>query len=165
MEFIKKMLPYVFIFILVVIIRLYVFTPVTVNGESMQTALYNGDVILLNKIYKDIKRFDIVVINQNNDKPLIKRVIGLPGEYVKYINNKLYINNSVVEEEFIREDTEDFDLRDLGYSVIPEDMYFVMGDNRNNSVDSRIIGLIDKKDIIGKTSLILFPLSRFGTAK
>ncbi|MFA5602682.1 MAG: signal peptidase I [Bacilli bacterium] len=165
MGIIKKILPYIFIVLLVIVVRVYIFTPITVNGESMQTALHHGDVILLNKAYKNIERFDIVVINLNDNKPLIKRIIGLPGEHIRYTNNKLYINNIVIEEEFIREDTENFSLLSLGYNYIPDDMYFVMGDNRNDSVDSRKIGLINKKDIVGKTSLILFPFNRFGTTK
>lgn len=165
MESIKKILPYFIIIGIVVLIRAYVFTPITVNGASMEQSFYNGDVVLLKKMYNNIKRFDVVVIDLKDGKPLIKRVVGLPGEYVEYKDSNLYINNKLVEESFIKEDTNDFKLTELGYQIIPDDMYFVMGDNRDDSMDSRIIGLIKRDSIVGKASIILFPFSRLGIAK
>lgn len=172
----KELIPYAIIILTVVLIRSFLFTPIKVNGTSMVNTLNNGDTMILNKInykIKDIKRFNIVVI-KTSDTYLIKRVIGLPGEKIKYEikDNKgiLYINGKKVEENFISDEAKaktcnnDSNLCKDGI-IIPNNHYFVMGDNRGDSIDSRIIGLINKKDITGTTRLILFPLSDFGIVK
>lgn len=154
---------YLVIIIVIVAIRTYIVTPVRVDGESMVPTLSNNEILILQKYDDNYKRFDIVVLNYNNQK-LIKRVIGLPGEYVKYKNNNLYINGVKIEEQFnTGGDTEDFELKDLGnYKKIPVNYYLVLGDNRENSVDSRIIGLINKKSIVGKTKVSIYPFSKIG---
>ena len=79
-------------------------------------------------------------------------------------NNKLYVNGKKVSENFNRSsDTMDFKLEDIECKKIPKGKYFVMGDNRNNSTDSRIIGLVDEKDIKGSTNLSIFPFDKIGT--
>ena len=88
---------------------------------------------------------------------IIKRVIGLPGDYVEYYDNELYINGSKVEEEFERGYTNDFDLSIFNETTIQKGKYLVLGDNRPISKDSRMIGLIDKKNITGYTSLEVYP--------
>lgn len=108
-----------------------------------------------------LKRFDIVVIKYNNEK-IIKRVIGLPGDYIEYKDNILYVNGKEIKEEYKRDITNNFSLKDLGYEKIPENKYLVLGDNRSISKDSRIIGLIDKEDIEGYTGIIVFPFKRIG---
>ena len=128
----------------------------------MNPTLYNNNIILLNKLdYKlnEIKRFDVVVIKVKNEK-LIKRVIGLPGEYVEYKDNNLYVDGFLIDEKFKHATTSDFKLETLGYLKIPGDKYFVVGDNRNNSVDSRVIGLIDKSDILGSVSYKIIPVGK-----
>ncbi|MDD4644201.1 MAG: signal peptidase I, partial [Bacilli bacterium] len=91
--------------------------------------------------------------------------IGLPGEIIEYKDNQLYINNKL-NNDIIDYPTDDFATTELTENgVIPNDRYFVLGDNRNNSADSRIIGLIDKNKIIGKTNLIIFPFKHFGVVK
>ena len=120
--------------------------------------------MILNKInykFTDIKRFDIVVVKTENNK-IIKRVIGLPGETLKYEDNVLYINGQEVKESYLKEKTEDFNINELGYKKIPQDCYFVMGDNRDNSNDSRIIGCVKREQIKGKTSLVIFPFKNAG---
>ena len=117
-------------------------------------------VLLFKAKYKfsDVKRFDVISFYYDETKYLIKRVIGLPGEHIAYKDNKLYVNGEYVEEnrDFI---TDDFDLKQLGYDVIPDDMYFVLGDSRENSLDSREIGLVAKKDIVGKVVVRIWPIT------
>ena len=146
---------YVFLIVLVIFIRTFIVTPVRVNGTSMYPTLK------ITYRFNNIKRFDIVVINTQDDK-IIKRVIGLPGETLKFENNVLYINGQEVKETFLKEETEDFDIRNLSYDKIPSDCYFVMGDNRDNSKDSRMIGCVKKKQITGKANLVIFPLKDKG---
>lgn len=164
MKRIKEIIPYILIIFAVITIRTFIVTPVIVDGESMSPTLENNEILLLKKYDKSIKRFDIVVINYNGEK-LVKRVVGLPGERIKYKNSKLYINDEIVEENFINVKTSDFDLSSINFDFIPNNYYFVMGDNRNNSTDSRIIGLINIKDILGTTSFSLFPFNKFGEVK
>ena len=164
---IKDIIEYAVIIVAVLLFRHFLYSPIRVSGDSMVPTLNDGDIMILDKIgYKinGLDRFDIVVVDYKGEK-IIKRVIGLPGDHVEYINNKLYINGKHVEEEYDRKETSDFILEFLGENTIPKDKYLVLGDNRPISKDSRIIGLIDKKDIEGYTSLVLFPFSKFGNVK
>ena len=123
--------------------------------------LHDGDIMILNIIdYKvhGVKRFDIVVVDEG-DELIIKRVIGLPGDTVEYKNNKLYINGKKVNDKYASEKTEDFSV------LVPKNEYFVLGDNRTNSLDSRAFGTFSSKKIKGKTSMIVFPFSRWGKKK
>ena len=162
-EKLKEVLSYVIVIILVLLVKQFIITPIKVNGTSMNDTLLNKDIMILDKIsyrFTDIKRFDIVVIKKDKEY-LIKRVIGLPGEKIEYKDNKLYVDGKVVDENFKHKETEDFLLEE----TIPEDYYFVVGDNRPDSLDSRVIGLIKEEEILGKTSLTLFPFNRFGIKK
>ena len=155
-------LPYIIIILVVIIIRTFIATPIRVNGTSMDTTLHNGETMILNKLgmkTKGIKRWDIIVIDTDTTH-LIKRVIALPGEIIKYENGKLYINNQEIEDKYSLTKTEDFKEVKIG-----KNEYFVMGDNRFISQDSRTIGPIDKSEIRGKTNIILFPIDRFGIIK
>lgn len=164
MKFIKELIPYVVIIIIVVLFRTFIATPVRVDGSSMDPTLKNGDILVLNKLSKNYKRFDIVVIKSNNTK-LVKRIIGLPGESIEYKNNLLYINGEVIDDVSL-EKTEDFNLESLyGIKKIPNGYYFVMGDNRDGSSDSRDyrVGLIKKENILGKTIFRIFPFNKIRT--
>ena len=159
---IKELIPYIVIILIVVLLRAFIITPVQVEGTSMYPTLKDTEILLLKKYDHSFERFDIVVFDYNGSR-LIKRIVGFPGEYVEYKDNKLYINGNRVKEDFIStQKTGDFKLEEIGYDVIPDDYYFVMGDNRNNSTDSRIIGLVHKNDIAGSTNLSLFPFSEAG---
>ncbi len=164
MKYIKELVPYIIIIIVVVLLRTFIITPVRVNGPSMNSTLNDGDILLLEKYDTDFQRFDIVVLKYNGDK-LVKRVIGLPGETIEYKDNTLYINNKKINEPFLVEETEDFSLKKLGYDKIPDGYYFVVGDNRDNSLDSRFIGLIPKDTMEGKVVFRLFPFKNFGKIK
>lgn len=164
----KEILPYICVVIFVILLRQFVITPIQVVGTSMNPNLVDGELMLLNKItykFNDIERFDIVVVDYANE-PLIKRVIGLPGEKIEYNGNKLYVDGELIEENFNKNGkTDDYNINESGYTTIPKDMYFVVGDNRINSADSRILGLIDKNLILGKANFVLFPFSKFGFIK
>ena len=165
-KFIKEIYSYVLIVVFVILFRSYIATPVRVDGDSMNDTLINNDILILNKMDKKYERFDIVVINYNNTK-LVKRIIGLPGENIEYKDNTLYINDKEYKDiETSR--TKDFSIKEL-YEVekIPEDTYFVMGDNRNNSLDSRDyrVGFINKEDIVGVTVFRIYPFNSIGSVK
>ncbi len=156
----KSLLPYIIIIIVVVLIRSFIITPGIVSGDSMYDTLEDKEVVLVNKIglLSGIKRFDIVVLKYN-DGEIIKRVIGLPNETVKYANNVLYINGKEVKTPMEFEETDDVTIE------AGENEYVVMGDNRDVSKDSRLLGAFNRKDIIGKVNIRLFPLNKIGIVK
>ena len=179
-KFIKELIPYIIIFIIVVIIRTFIVTPVTVVGSSMYPTLKDGEILLLSKIsYKlnDVERFDVVVIKE--DDWIIKRVIGLPGDNVSYRENKLYINDKLIEDKYADGITNDFDLDDIWqagksegkkdfeepFDTIPEGYYLVLGDNRGISKDSRSVGLIPINEIKGKAVVRFWPLTKISMVK
>ena len=160
-KILKEYLPYVVILVLVLIIKYNVVAPIRVNGRSMNNTLKDGDIMILNIIgYKtsNLKRFDIVVVDNGKDY-LIKRVIGLPGEEVEYIDNKLYINGKLVKDKYGNGNTSNFKVK------VKNNSYFVLGDNREDSLDSRYYGFFNKKKILGKTNFTVFPFNRFGNKK
>ena len=154
-KIIKEFIPYVVILIVVVLVRMYLVTPIMVSGPSMQPTLNGGELMLLNKI-DDIERFDIVVVNSGNEE-IIKRVIALPGETISCEEGIIYINGHRQDEEYSQGITFDFKKVVLG-----DDEYFVMGDNRENSADSRHMGAFHRDQIEGTANLILFPFSEIG---
>lgn len=166
-NFFKELVPYIIIIFVVITIRTFIATPVRVNGKSMYPTLKEGEILILNKMDRKFNRFDIIVADVSNIK-VIKRVIGLPGENISYENCKLYINGKETKD-FVKECiTEDFSLENLyGYDMIPEGYYFVMGDNRGDSADSRKyeIGLIKSDQIQGKATFRIFPFKVFGGIK
>ena len=156
MEFI----PYVIVVIVVLMIKAFIVTPIRVNGSSMNDTLKNNDIMILDEIsykFSGIERFDIVVI-KNDDDFLIKRVIGLPGEEIEYKDNFLYVNGKKVKENFSHAKTEDIEK-----IKIPKNEYYVLGDNRVNSTDSRIIGTVSIDKFLGTTKFTIFPFNRFGS--
>lgn len=163
-KFMKELIPYVIIVIVVVLIRTFIITPVQVDGESMYPTLLDNQLLLLKKYDHSYERFDIVVFNYNSSK-LVKRIIGLPLENISYKNNTLYIDNKAIENISLDSYTYDFDLSELGFDEIPEGYYFVLGDNRTNSLDSRSIGLISEDSILGVAQFSIFPFNRFGIIK
>lgn len=164
-EFLFDSIKYIIIIIIIMFIIFYVASITQVVGDSMTPTLKNGEVFILNKMkyrFSEVKRADIISLQYADTKYLIKRVIGLPGEKIEIKNNILYVNDKKYKEDYLKENLsyEDFSLRTLGYEVIPKDMYLVLGDNRENSLDSREIGLIKKKDINGKISFRFWPINR-----
>ena len=142
-----------------------------VSGESMKNTLDHGDQLIVDKItyrFRDPERFDIIVfpVHYKENTYYIKRIIGLPGETVQIADGTIYINGQVLEESYGREV-----MQDPGIAAEPitlgEDEYFVLGDNRNQSSDSRdpSVGLIHRDEIIGRAWLRIWPLDSFGILK
>jgi len=154
----KEIIPYIVILIVVILIRSFIVTPVRVNGPSMDKTLKDKEIMILNKL-ASIKRGDIVVVDIGSEK-VIKRIIGLPGDSIYCQEGKLYINDKLYKENYTSSDTNDFTKEYLN-----DDEYFVMGDNRAVSMDSRTFGPVSKKQILGVSNFVLFPFNRFGKVK
>lgn len=168
-EFIKDTSKYIFVIIMVLLLLIFVVGLQQVVGPSMSPTLEEGNIIIVNKlIYRltDVARNDIIVISKN-EKYMIKRVVGLPGEQIEYKDNYVIINGVTYKEPFIDSGitTNDFSIKDLGYDVIPDNMYLVLGDNRENSQDSRNYGLISKNEIIGKAFIRIWPFNKIKIIK
>lgn len=143
----------------------------SVIGDSMEPNIHDGDYFVLNKVsyrFTEPERFDIVVFPYNHGQSnYIKRIIGLPGETIELKREgesfTIYINGEELEEHFGKEPIE-YPGNQTFPLVIPEDEYFVMGDNRNDSSDSRYqdVGTIPRSEIIGKAGLRVWPLNDFG---
>ena len=159
-EFIKDTIKYILFIVIVLIVAIYVVGLQQIVGSSMEPTLKNGDVIIIDKLSTNFKRGDVVSFYYDETKFLIKRIIGMPGETVEITESKIYINGKVIDDYIENTNMFDFSLKQLGYDKIPDDYYFVMGDNRNYSYDSRMFGLVHKDDIIGKNVIRLWPLFR-----
>ena len=147
--------------IIIVILINFVAIPVRIDGTSMYPNLKDGDFGFSGIFTKSLGlyRFDVVVIDSSKTEDrIVKRIIGLPGETVTYEDNQLYIDGVAIDETFISDDvyTEDLTV------TLGEDEYFVLGDNRTVSRDSRYYGPFSSSEIIAKSILTLWPLSSFG---
>ncbi len=161
MKIIKELIPYLVIIFIVICIRTFFITPVMVQGESMVPTLAGNEIMLLKKYDTNYQRFDIVVVSKSVEGDnLIKRVIGLPGETIKYRNEKLYINDLEIKDIYAYGKTGN--IREI---TLADDEYFLMGDNREISLDSRTFGVIKKAEIEGKTNFIIYPFNKIGKAK
>ena len=161
MKIIKELIPYLVIILVVLVIRTFVITPIVVQGESMVPTLLGNEVMILKKYDTSYQRFDIVVVDKSVEGDnLIKRVIGLPGETIRYTDGKLYINDKVVKDKYAFGITNDFREVKLG-----KDEYFLMGDNRGVSLDSRTLGIIKHNEIEGTAGIVIYPFNKIGKVK
>ena len=152
----------------VFLINTFVFQRTVVDGMSMYPTLEDGDNLIADKIsyrFTDPKRFDIIVFpyKQEEHTYFIKRIIGLPGETIQIEDGTIYIDGQELDEDYGRETI--LDAGDAGEPItLGEDEYFVMGDNRNNSEDSRHngMGLVDSDRIVGKLWFTISPWKKIG---
>ena len=141
--------------VVVFIIKSFFFTLIQVKGPSMQTTLFTGDRMFVSALY------DVVICHFPGESDyFVKRVIGLPGETIESRGGVTYINGEAIDEGFLNPDNiRRYAMVDFGPVEIPEDSYFVMGDNRDNSNDSRAVGCITKKEMVGQAQFVWWPLS------
>ena len=164
--------------IIAIILTVFIGTSYTVSGESMHPTFEDKDKVIVSKISKTLNHIDsgdVIIFHANSKSDYIKRLIGKPGDTVKYKKDQLYINDKKVKESYLSENkkykdgkylTEDFNSKSLnganGKAKIPADKYLVLGDNRQNSNDSRYkdVGLIDKKQIVGNVMFRYWPFDK-----
>jgi signal peptidase I len=160
----------VVIMAILVMIYLFVMSPQEINGASMEPNFHNGEYILTNKVSYRLampKRGDVVIFKspRNKDIDYIKRVLGLPGDEVELRKNTFYVNGIEVVEPYLSSDAFTFGgsyLAEESLIIVPEGMYFVVGDNRQHSSDSREFGPIPLEDFIGQAFLRYWPFDRAG---
>lgn len=162
--------------VIALVIRTFIFEPIRVDGSSMADTLQNGELTFTLKteyLFSDPDRFDVVICHYpnrvNNQNPLgiemetnfVKRVIGLPGETIEIRDSVVYINGEPLEEDFLTPERNTGRLcSDMPAIKLGDDQYFMMGDNRDNSNDSRnllAVGPIDREEIVGEVKFVFFP--------
>ena len=132
-----------------------------VVGSSMEPSLHQGQYLVVNKAvywFHPPHRGDIIIFHslENDNQDLIKRVIATPGEYVEIKDGKVYINDQPLDEPYIQGTNDPYDR-----TLVPNDHYFVLGDNRNHSNDSRYWGMLPQGNIVGKAWLCYWPISEW----
>lgn len=156
------------IFLFTYLIITYVGVRTRVSGQSMQPTLHDGDNLLVDKLtyrFREPKRYEIVVFPYKYEENTyyIKRIIGLPGETVQIIDGYVYINGEKLKKDYGAEV-----MQDAGIAEVPitlgEDEYFVLGDNRNHSSDSRVpnVGVLKRKDLMGRAWIRIWPFDSIG---
>lgn len=178
MGVIKRIITAIFDFlqgivvVLAVLVMIYLFiaSPQEINGASMEPNFHNGEYILTNKIlykFREPTRGDVVIFKSPRNKEIdyIKRVIGLPGDIVELKSNSFYVNQQKIEEPYLEPGVTIFGgsyLQEGQEVVVPPGHYFLVGDNRPHSSDSREFGPIPLEDFIGAAFLRYWPFDRFG---
>ena len=158
--------------IVVFLINRFVFRTVEVQGSSMYPSLVHGERIIVWQLLYSPEFSDIIVLEHTDGNLHVKRVLGVPGDRVDYLNGEMMINGEVINEPYIAQEPSmnGFTFEDLcqirnrneDCSVIPEGYFLVLGDNRNRSGDSREYGLIHESQVMGRATLRFLPFSEFG---
>lgn len=157
---------------ILVLVPRFVLEKVLVDGESMENSLFDGENILIEKVSRYFggpNRFDVIVFHKQNEagkRTYVKRVIGLPGETIQIIGDTIFINGEPIEENFGKDPMVYAGLA-AEPLVLGEDEYFVLGDNRTISADSRStrIGVVKRSELDGVAFLRIYPWERFGGIK
>ena len=133
---------------------------ISVNGSSMDPTVRNGQLMLASKVFSGPERGEIVVVKGLglDQRKLIKRVIGLPGETIEIHSGEVLINGRVLNEDYVRHHSTD----SMEALTVPEDYYWVMGDNRTASTDSRVWGPIPEENILGSAWVSYWPITKWG---
>ncbi len=153
---------------LALVVRTFLFQPFWIPSESMEQTLLKQDRVMVNKLsYRlgDISRGDVVVFKRPDNDPngyqdLIKRVIGTPGDVVEGHDGAVFVNDVAIDEPYL--DPADV-ISDFGPITVPEGEYFMMGDNRDDSYDSRFFGTVPEGNVLGRAFGLFWPLDRIGT--
>jgi signal peptidase I len=154
---------YILIALLIVIpFRYFIAQPYIVEGSSMDPTFKNADYLIVDQIskrFEEPKRGSVVIIKfpLDTSKFFIKRLMGLPGDMIEIKNGEVFVNNTAINEPYII-----FDKKENFSKKLGENEYFVMGDNRAGSFDSRMWGTLPKSDIVGRPFLRLLPLNKIG---
>ncbi|WP_441896108.1 signal peptidase I [Paenibacillus sp. YAF4_2] len=168
--------------ILVFIIRTFLFSPFIVEGPSMEPNFYTGERLIVNKLIFKLREphhGEVVVFHvPDQGRDFIKRVIGVPGDTLKVVGDDVFVNDQKVDEPYIKEAIEaahasgelyntgpDFPNSNVSESVVPDGKIFAMGDHRGNSQDSRDIGFVSEKEIIGRADAMFWPLNKISIIK
>ncbi|MFT8362894.1 MAG: signal peptidase I [Sporolactobacillus sp.] len=163
--------------IIALVIRNFVFSNYIVRGDSMRSTLQNGNRLIVNMLdyrFSSPHRFDVIVFHATPTEDYVKRIIGLPGDTIRYSHDQLYVNGKKVAEPYLQKNkakmptgvdlTQSFSLHSLtGSYRVPKGKLWVMGDNRRNSEDSRYFGFVDESKVVGKVSLRYWPFDEFGS--
>ncbi|QHW30088.1 signal peptidase I [Paenibacillus rhizovicinus] len=172
--------------ILVLVIRYFLFAPFIVDGPSMEPNFYTGERLIVNKAVYELrhpKRGEVIVFHVPDEgRDFIKRVIGVPGDKIKYEDDNLYVNGKLVDEPYLKQSIaaakangeifnneggpeRNFPNSNFDTDVVPEGHVLAFGDNRRNSKDSRIIGYVDDKEIVGRADIIFWPMNKMAFVK
>ena len=159
-EMLESVLPAL---VIVIVVNLFIAQATRVEGQSMEPNLHNNERLIIEKIsyrFREPARGDIVVLKpqQHGTVPLIKRVVGLPGETVEITQNQVYINGQPLQEDYLTEPT----VGGMAAQIVPEAHLLVLGDNRNASNDSRSFGMIPYEDVIGRAWFRYWPIEELG---
>lgn len=153
------LLPIIVAVTVAFIVRSFFIAPYVVEGASMEPSLYDRDRILVNKTASWIGEYDhgdVIIIEGENNRHYIKRVIAKPGETLEMADGSLYVEGEEIDEPYLNE-TSLYE-ESIDELTMPEDEYFVMGDNRSNSLDSRNgLGHIQEDDIVGRSAVVFYP--------
>lgn len=160
----------IFVLVMAFVIRFFLFQPFVVQGVSMEPNMHDSEYLIVDRLtykFKAPERGEVVIFDAP-DHPgtdYIKRVIGLAGEEIEITANQIKINGVDLEEKYLPEDFQtliDGNSRSILKKNLGADEYFVMGDNRQHSLDSRVFGVIKKSVIVGRAWIVLYPLEYFG---
>ncbi|MCR8968618.1 signal peptidase I [Facklamia sp. 7083-14-GEN3] len=147
------------LFLLLMILRFVIFSVYRVDGSSMMNTFQHNDLVIASNFSK-VERFDVIVFKvPEQKKRYIKRVIGVPGDAIKYMDNVLYVNGEKMDEPYLTNQI----TQDLEVDTISEGYFYCLGDNRKNSVDSRKMGLISEDNLLSEVKMIFFPFNKFST--
>ncbi|MDH5507151.1 MAG: signal peptidase I, partial [Anaerolineae bacterium] len=136
---------------------------IRVDGSSMEPSFHHNDYVIVNKLsYRlgDFERGDVIIFPNpyNPDEDFIKRVVGLPGDVIQVVDGRLYVNGMMMDEPYLGEPMN----KDMSEKVVPEGTLFVMGDNRNDSSDSRAWGPLEIENVLGKAVFVYWPFDGIG---